>query len=85
MDAKTKKELERLRHENAIMWERKGDERKSLEIIMRLRLELKKEHELSRNLIHALEAIAWGDSRGNPERKIAQDALAFIEHLKRGK
>lgn len=86
MDAKTKKELERLRHENAIMWERKGDERKSFETISRLRKELRDtrkklaEHEESLvaliktygNMAAADRVIEWIN---NPKRQPAITAF----------
>lgn len=54
------KELERLRRENAIMWERKNDERAAHETISRLRKELFDERmERANHWVHAGRMILW--------------------------
>lgn len=79
MDAKTKKELERLRHENAIMWERKDDERKSFETISRLRKELRDTREMLTALIKTYGNMAAADRViewiNNPKRQPAITAF----------
>lgn len=53
-------ELERLRLENEILWERKGDERKILETVARLRKELFDERmERANHWVHAGRMILW--------------------------
>lgn len=74
---KYEKEIDRLEAENKRLKEVELPE--AIYVLDQNTRALNAEKEKVKKLRHALEVIAWGDSKDNSERKIAQDILKATE------